>query len=111
MPELKTAALFIGTALAEIVGCYLPYMASSLRSMIARRGGKAARVRVTATVTAEKGADGIEIRSSHLQGVVEGLEGLDAAALQEVAQAVEEGCTISNAIRARVSISHEVRAD
>lgn len=26
MPELKTAALFLMTALAEIVGCYLPYL-------------------------------------------------------------------------------------
>ena len=26
MPELKTVALFIMTALAEIVGCYLPYL-------------------------------------------------------------------------------------
>ncbi|SEG72541.1 YnfA family protein [Marinobacterium lutimaris] len=26
MPELKTVALFIVTALAEILGCYLPYL-------------------------------------------------------------------------------------
>jgi len=26
MPELKTLGLFIATALAEIVGCYLPYL-------------------------------------------------------------------------------------
>jgi small multidrug resistance family-3 protein len=26
MPELKTVSLFIITALAEIVGCYLPYL-------------------------------------------------------------------------------------
>lgn len=26
VPELKTAALFLLTALAEIVGCYLPYV-------------------------------------------------------------------------------------
>lgn len=26
MPELKTVALFFVTALAEIVGCYLPYL-------------------------------------------------------------------------------------
>jgi small multidrug resistance family-3 protein len=26
MPEIKTLALFIVTALAEIVGCYLPYL-------------------------------------------------------------------------------------
>lgn len=26
MPELKTLALFLVTALAEIIGCYLPYL-------------------------------------------------------------------------------------
>jgi small multidrug resistance family-3 protein len=26
MPELKTAGLFLVTAIAEIVGCYLPYL-------------------------------------------------------------------------------------
>jgi small multidrug resistance family-3 protein len=26
LPELKTVALFVLTALAEIVGCYLPYL-------------------------------------------------------------------------------------
>ena len=26
MPELKTVGLFLVTALAEIVGCYLPYL-------------------------------------------------------------------------------------
>ena len=26
MPELKTLALFFLTALAEIIGCYLPYL-------------------------------------------------------------------------------------
>ncbi|MFB0949781.1 MAG: hypothetical protein QMB10_00905, partial [Halioglobus sp.] len=26
MPELKTVGLFIITALAEIIGCYLPYL-------------------------------------------------------------------------------------
>lgn len=26
MPELKTVMLFVATALAEIVGCYLPYL-------------------------------------------------------------------------------------
>ncbi|MBL3556052.1 MULTISPECIES: YnfA family protein [Marinobacter] len=26
MPELKTVSLFLATALAEIIGCYLPYL-------------------------------------------------------------------------------------
>ena len=42
-----------------------------LRSVIARRGGSASRIVVTATITAEKGPDGIRLRRSHLSGVVE----------------------------------------
>jgi len=81
-----------------------------LRSVIGRRGGSARRVTVQATVSAEKGADGIRIQSSHLHAVVEGLEGIEPAQLQEVARATEEGCTISNAIRVSVAITCEVTA-
>ena len=89
---------------AAHASCY----AIGLRSVIAQRGGKAGRVRVTATITAEKGAQGIRIQSSHLQGVVEALEGIDPGKLQEIAQAAEDGCTISIAIRGSVAISFDV---
>jgi len=79
-----------------------------LRSMLAQRGGSAERVRVTATVTAEKGAGAIRLRSSHLAAVVEGLAGVEPAALAEVARAAEEGCTISAALRPTVAITVEV---
>ena len=81
-----------------------------LRSLIAKEGGRAKRVEVTATITADKDAEGIRIRSSRLEAVVQGLEGLDVARLPEVARATEERCTISNAIRAAVAISVSVRA-
>jgi osmotically inducible protein OsmC len=80
-----------------------------LRSLIARRGGRAGRVSVTATVTAEKGPQGIRLQSSHLTGVVDGLEGIDEATLQDLARETEERCTISLAIRAAVAVSSEVR--
>jgi lipoyl-dependent peroxiredoxin len=80
-----------------------------LRSLIARRGGRARRVSVTATVTAEKGPQGIRLRSSHLAGIVDGLEGIDESALQELAHETEERCTISIAIRGAVAVSSEVR--
>jgi osmotically inducible protein OsmC len=86
--------------------CY----AIGLRSVIAQRGGIARRVRVTATITAEKGPQGIRIQSSHLNGVVEGLEGIERMTLQEMAQAAEDGCTISIAIRGSVAISFDVAA-
>lgn len=81
-----------------------------LRSVIAQRGGTARRVSVTATITADKGSNGIRILSSHLAGVVEGLEGIGPESLREVARATEDGCTISNAIRGSVAISSEVTA-
>jgi osmotically inducible protein OsmC len=80
-----------------------------LRSLIARRGGRARRVSVTATVTADKGPQGIRRRSSHLVGVIDGLEGIDESTLQDLARETEERCTISLAIRAAVTVSSEVR--
>lgn len=79
-----------------------------LRSVITRRGGSARRVTVEATITADKGPDGIRIRSSHLRGQVEGLEGIDATELLEIAQTTERGCTISNALHGNVAITSEV---
>jgi osmotically inducible protein OsmC len=82
-----------------------------LRSLIARRGGRARRVTVTATVTAEKGPQGIRLQSSHLTGIVEGLEGIDESQLQQLARETEERCTISIAIRGAVEVSSEVRIE
>lgn len=79
-----------------------------LRSVIGQRGGTAQRVRVTATVTADKGGGRIRLVSSHLRGVVEGLAGVEPTALPEIGRAAEEGCTISAAIRGTVAISVEV---
>jgi len=86
--------------------CY----AMGLTATIGRRGGKARRVRVTATVTADKGDSGIKVQSSHLDAAVEGLEQMDAAQLQEVAAAAEQSCPISNAIRGSVKITVSARA-
>jgi lipoyl-dependent peroxiredoxin len=83
--------------------CY----AMGLAATIGRQGGKARRLRVTATVTADKGEAGIKIASSHLKATVEGLEGLDKARLDEVAQQAEQRCPISNAIRGSVNITVE----
>ena len=79
-----------------------------LRSLIARRGGSARAVTVTATITGEKGPSGIQIRSSHLKAVVAGLEGIDSSQLAEIGRAVEEGCTISVALRGNVTITSEI---
>ncbi|MHB1225645.1 MAG: OsmC family protein, partial [Gemmatimonadaceae bacterium] len=80
-----------------------------LRSIIAQRGGAASRVLATATITADKGSGAIRIREAHLEGVVEGLTGIDAAALDEVGRAAEEACTISAVLRATVPVTVIVR--
>lgn len=86
--------------------CY----AMVLTNTISKQGGKAGRLRVTATVTADKGDAGIKVVSSHLKAVVEGLEGIDRGKLQELAAGAEKGCPISNAIRGSVAITVEAVA-
>jgi lipoyl-dependent peroxiredoxin len=81
-----------------------------LRSLIGRRGGRARRVTVTATITAEKGPSGIRVQSSHLSGEVEALEGIDHAQLEEIAQDTRERCTISIALEATVTITYDIIA-
>ena len=81
-----------------------------LRSVIGQRGGVAQRIRATATVTAEKGAHGIRIRSAHLHGEVEGLTGIAVDELPAIAKAAEEGCTISALVREAVPITVDVVA-
>ena len=76
-----------------------------LTNTIGKQGGKAGKVRVTATVTADKGDAGIKVTSSHLTATVDGLEGIEKGKLQELAVGAEKGCPISNAIRGSVSIT------
>jgi osmotically inducible protein OsmC len=86
--------------------CY----AMVLVNTIGKQGGKASKVRVTATVTGEKSDAGLKVVSSKLAATVEGLEGIDAGKLQELATGAEKGCPISNAIRGNVAISVDARA-
>jgi osmotically inducible protein OsmC len=81
-----------------------------LRSVLARNGGTASRIRMTATITAKKGEQGIRVRRSHLSGVVEGLEGVTASDLPEMGRQTEQECTISNAIRGAVEITVAIAA-
>jgi osmotically inducible protein OsmC len=80
-----------------------------LRGLIARRGGRATQVTVTATVTADKGPQGITIQSSHLIAIVAGLEGIDDAQLEGLAHETEERCTISVAVRGNIAVSSDVQ--
>jgi organic hydroperoxide reductase OsmC/OhrA len=82
-----------------------------LRGLIGRSGGHARRVTVTATITADKGRDGIRIQSAHLASVVTGLVGISDAQLLEINNAVEERCTISLALRGNVAVTSSVCAE
>ena len=86
--------------------CY----AMVLTNTITKQGGKASKVRVTATVTADKDDAGIKVVSSHLKATVEGLEGIDKNTLSELATGAEKGCPISNALRGSVAITVEATA-
>ena len=86
--------------------CY----AIALRSILGLRGGRAGHVWVTATITADKGPQGIHLQSSHLKGVLEGLTGVEPALLPEIAHAAQERCTISSALSPSVPICIEVAA-
>jgi osmotically inducible protein OsmC len=86
--------------------CY----AMVLVNTIGKQGGKARRVRVTATVTGDKSDAGLKVVSSHLKAVVEGLEGIAPGTIQELATGAEKGCPISNAIRGSVAITVEASA-
>ena len=81
-----------------------------LTNTIGKQGGTARRVRVTATLTADLSDAGIKLTSSHLKAIVEGLEGIDKAALGDLATGAEKGCPISNAIRGNVAITVEAQA-
>jgi osmotically inducible protein OsmC len=93
-----------------LAGAHAICYAMVLTNTIGKQGGKAKRVRVTATVTADKSDAGIKVVSSNLKAVVEGLEGLDKGGLSELAKNAEKGCPISNAIRGTVSISVDASA-
>ena len=86
--------------------CYAMVLANT----IGKQGGSASRVRVTATVSADKSEGGIKVTSSHLAATVEGLQGIDTARIQELATGAEKGCPISNALRGSVSITVEAQA-
>jgi lipoyl-dependent peroxiredoxin len=92
---------------AAHAACY----AMAFNATLGRQNARAARTRVTATVTADKGDAGIKLVSSHLELVVSGLEGLEASGLAAVAQQAEDGCPISGALRNNLEITVDARVE
>ena len=86
--------------------CY----AMVLTNTISKKGGTLTRLRVTATVTADKSDAGIKVTSSDLDAQVEGLQGIEPSGLQDLATEAEKGCPISNAIRGSVAVTVRAKA-
>jgi len=78
--------------------------AMALNGGLAKKGAKAKKTHVTATVSADKGDSGIKITSSKLDVVVEGLEGMSAADFATFVKEADKGCPVSNAYRGTMQI-------
>jgi lipoyl-dependent peroxiredoxin len=81
--------------------------AMAMNGGLGKRGAKAAKTHVTATVTADKTDAGIKIASSKLKVVVEGLEGMTPADFATFVKEADKGCPVSNAYRGTMQIDVE----
>jgi osmotically inducible protein OsmC len=85
--------------------CYAMVIAATM----GRKGVSAARHSVTCTVIADKGDAGIQIQTSKLDLVAEGVSGIDAAGFEAMAREAEGKCPVSNALRGSLKIEVTVR--
>jgi osmotically inducible protein OsmC len=85
---------------AAHAACY----AMALNATLGRKNASAARTRVTATVSADKGDAGIKITTSRLKVVAEGLQGMTPEQFKETAREAEGKCPVSNALRGALQI-------
>ena len=81
--------------------------AMAMNAALGKKGGKAAKTHVTATVAADKSDAGIKIVSSKLKVVVEGLEGMTPADFAAFVKEADKGCPVSNAYRGTMAIEVE----
>jgi len=81
--------------------------AMAMNGALGKRGAKAKKSHVTATVTADKTDAGIKIVSSKLKVVVEGLEGMSPADFASFVKEADKGCPVSNAYRGTMQIEVE----
>jgi osmotically inducible protein OsmC len=88
---------------AAHAACY----AMAMNAALGKKGGKAKKTHVTATVSADKSDAGIKIVSSKLKVVVEGLEGMKPAEFANFAKEADKGCPVSNAYRGTMKIEVE----
>jgi osmotically inducible protein OsmC len=91
---------------AAHAACY----AMALNGTLGRKGGKARKTTVTATVIADKSDAGIKLTTSRLTAVAEGLEGIPKEQFAEIAREAEGRCPISNALRGTMQIELDAKA-
>lgn len=89
---------------ASHAGCY----AMALTLVLADHGHKAERLEVTATTTLEQLDVGYRIATSKLE-VGGSVPGLAADEFARIAEEADQGCPVSNALRANVAIEVEAR--
>ena len=80
--------------------CYAMVVTGAL----GRANAKWSNVSVVCTITANKGDDGIRLKTSKLEVTATGLQGLDAAGFTELATKAEGGCPISIALRPTIAV-------
>jgi osmotically inducible protein OsmC len=80
--------------------CYAMVVTGAL----GRANAQWSKASVTCTITANKGDEGIRLKTSKLDLVVEGLKGMDAAALDEMAKKAEGSCPVSITLRPSLAI-------
>jgi lipoyl-dependent peroxiredoxin len=78
--------------------------AMALNAALGKKGAKAKKTHVTATVSADKSDAGIKIVSSKLKVLVEGLEGMTPADFATFVKEADKGCPVSNAYRGTMRI-------
>jgi osmotically inducible protein OsmC len=81
--------------------------AMALNGALGKKGAKAKKTHVTATVSADKTEAGLTIVSSKLNVVVEGLEGMTPAEFSTFVREADKGCPVSNAYRGTMKIEVE----
>ncbi len=84
--------------------------AMALNGALGKKGAKAAKTHVTATVSADKSDAGLKIVSSRIKVLVEGLEGMSPADFTAFVKEADKGCPVSNAYRGTMQIEIEGRA-
>ena len=80
--------------------CYAMVVTGAL----GRANAQWSKASVTCTITANKGDEGIRLKTSKLELTVEGLKGMDAAGLDEMAKKAEGNCPISITLRPSLAI-------